>query len=139
MQAVEATTHMPSSLWDCLAGGNSAVVTIAPVMHTAGLAVAVIGLRNMLNSGGAIQACELTSATVESAGARSKQSSDSQPGCQLQLVVKGHGTLLLYSSQPPSAVMAGDQQALYTHDTDSGELNITVQGEDLEQDIVVNW
>ena len=116
------------------------MVTIAPVIHARSLAVAVIGLSNMLNSGGAIQACELTSAAADAAGSRSKQSTDSDSGCQLQLVVKGHGTLLLYSSKAPSAVMADSQKAVsYTHDSNSGELNITMQGEDLEQEVVVTW
>ena len=48
--------HQFPSGW---AGGGSAIVTLAPVMRTDGLAFAALGLENMLNAGGAVLSASL--------------------------------------------------------------------------------
>ena len=120
------------------------MVTVAPMLRSAQIAVAVIGLSNLLNCGGAILSCELLSAhdvSQRKTNSTSHRSNGKSPMCRLQLLIKGHGSLLLYSSQPPSAVSVGGEKVVHTHEIDSGELAITLEGdaEELHHEVVIEW
>ena len=47
----------------CLAGGESAIVTFAPIRSLHGISFAALGLTNMLNCGGAVLECQLLPGT----------------------------------------------------------------------------
>ena len=117
-------------------------------MRQAQIAVGVIGLSNMLNCGGAVVACDLLAAhdiskheTKSNTGNGKNHSNGKSPICQLQLMVKGHGNLMLYSNQPPSAVSVGGEQVIHTHEIDSGELAVSLDGsaEELQHEVVIEW
>lgn len=137
-------SHATCEVLHIAAGRESAVVTIAPLMHQAHVAVAVIGLSNMLNCGGAVLACHLSAPQISSKS-DIKSGHDSgngkSPVCQLQLSVKGHGNLMLYSNKSPSAMSVGGRSVQHTYDIDSGELSVTLQGdaEELQHQIVIEW
>lgn len=121
-------------------GGSSAVATIAHVMQHQHVEAAVIGLSNMLNGGGAILGCSLQNSHQSG----SKQSSSgnnnsSQSSVQLNLVIKGHGTLLLYSNCAPSSVTAELGSLPFDYDQAKGRLTVSLAGEHLQQDVVVSW
>ena len=120
------------------------MVTVAPMLRSAQIAVAVIGLSNLLNCGGAIVSCELLSAhdiSKRKTDSKSHRSNGKSPICRLQLLVKGHGKLLLYSSLPPSVVSVGGEKVVHTHEFDSGELALTLKGdaEELHHEVVIEW
>lgn len=128
-------THKLASVWSCHVGGTSAVVTVAPVLQHQGIRAAAVGLSNMLNSGGAVLSCSL----------HSPSQSESLPGngrsssCQLDLVVKGHGTLLMYSNASPSSVHVHSCNLPFEYDDQSGRLTVSLNGEHLQQDVTVVW
>ena len=59
--------------------------------------------------------------------------------CQLDLIVKGHGTLLLYSDSSPSSVHAYSCTLPFEYDEQSGRLVVPLSGEHLQQDVTVVW
>lgn len=76
---------------------------------------------------------------------QSPSQSKSLPGngrsssCELSLVVKGHGTLLLYSNAAPSSVHADSCSLPFQYDDQSGRLTVSLSGERLQQDVAVVW
>ncbi|DBA91995.1 TPA: hypothetical protein ACH3X2_003884 [Trebouxia sp. C0005] len=131
------------SVW--LAGGTSAVLTVAPMIQYQGLKVAVIGLVNMLNSGGAILGCNLQSVSGTKSTDQSRlqsgngSSSNSSTDCKLDLVIKGHGTLMLYCNDRPQSVSADLGDFPFDHDSATGRLTMSLAGEHLQQQVVFRW
>lgn len=111
------------------------MVTIAPVLQHQGIRAAAVGLSNMLNSGGAVLSCSLHSPSQDSSPPGNGHSSS----CQLDLAVKGHGILLLYSNAAPSAVHADSCKLPFEYDDQSGRLVVSLSGERLQQHVVVVW
>lgn len=95
---------------------------------------APIGLINMMNPAGAIKAYSIINPTTEvllspdddsaatataaAAGKEHVRSSSvlSPAGPQLELVVKGHGSFLLYCSRPPATVLLNGKDVEYQYD-----------------------
>jgi hypothetical protein len=125
------------------AGGTSAVLTVAPVIQHQGLKVAVIGLVNMLNSGGAILGCKLQSVTgttsTDQSRLRSGNGSSRSTECKLDLVIKGHGTLMLYCNDRPQSVSADLGGFPFDYDSATGRLTVSLTGEHLQQQVVLRW
>ncbi len=121
------------------------MLTVAPVIQHQGLKVAVIGLVNMLNSGGAILGCNLqsVSGTTSTDQSRSQSgngsSSSSSTECKLDLVVKGHGTLMLYCNDRPQSVSADLGGFPFDYDSATGRLTVSLTGEHLQQQVVLRW
>ena len=124
-----------TNVWSCHVGGTSAVLTITPVLQHEGVRAAAVGLSNMLNSGGAVLSCSLHSPSQDSSPPGNGRSSL----CQLDLVVKGHGTLLLYSNASPSSVQADSCNLPFQYDDERGRLMVSLSGERLQQHVVVAW
>lgn len=120
------------------------MATIAPVMQHQGVRVAVIGLVNMLNSGGAVVGCTLQPTGNQSSPGQSRShsgngsNSSSNSSCQLNLVVKGHGKLLLYSNVAPASVTA-DLGSMPSRYEAGGRLEVSLAGEHLQQNVVIMW
>ena len=132
--------NVPKSTGDVAAGGSSAVATIAPVMQHQHVEAAVVGLSNMLNGGGAILGCSFQD--PDQSGSKQSSSGNnngSQLSVQLGLVIKGHGTLLLYSNRAPSSVTAELGSLPFDYDQAKGRLTVSLAGEHLQQDVVVSW
>ena len=108
------------------------MLTIAPVLQHEGVRAAAVGLSNMLNSGGAVLSCSLHSPSQDTGNGHSSS-------CQLDLVVKGHGTLLLYSDASPSSVHADSCKLPFEYNDESGRLMVILSGERLQQHVVVAW
>lgn len=110
-----------------------------------GLKVAVIGLVNMLNSGGAILGCNLQSVSGTKSTDQSRlqsgngSSSNSSTDCKLDLVIKGHGTLMLYCNDRPQSVSADLGDFPFDHDSATGRLTMSLAGEHLQQQVVFRW
>ena len=111
------------------------MVTIAPVLQHQGIKAAAVGLSNILNSGGAVLSCSLHSPSQDSSPAGNGRNSSSQ----LDLAVKGHGMLLLYSNASPSSVHADSCKLPFEYDDQSGRLVVSLSGERLQQHVVVVW
>ncbi|KAL4457908.1 hypothetical protein ABPG75_012773 [Micractinium tetrahymenae] len=107
-------------------GGGHDLITISPVLQSlgykpgssgrssgghgtaaAGVAVAPIGLVNMMNAGGAVLAAEL--AEPEANGGHANGSEPAGP--ELRILLRGAGRFLLYASRPPAAVLLDGQPA----------------------------
>ena len=116
-------------------GGTSAVVTVTPILQHQGIRAAAVGLSNMLNSGGAVLGCSLH---LPSQGGSLPGNGHSNR-CQLDLVMKGHGKLLLYSNASPSSVHADSCKLPFEYDDQSGRLTVPLSGERLQQQVVVVW
>lgn len=123
------------SVWPVDVGGKSAVVTISPVLQHQDIRAAAVGLSNMLNSGGAVLSCSLHPPSQDS----SPPGNGHSTSCQLDLVVKGHGTLLLYSNASPSSVHADSCKLPFEYDDQSGRLMVSLSGEHLQQHVAVMW
>lgn len=120
------------------------MLTVAPVIQRQGLRVAVIGLVNMLNSGGAILGCNLqsvsgTTSTDQSRLQSGNGSSSSSTECKLDLVVKGHGTLMLYCSDRPQSVSTDLGGFPFDYDSAKGRLTVSLTGEHLQQQVAFRW
>ena len=120
------------------------MLTVAPVIQHQGLRVAVIGLVNMLNSGGAILGCNLqsvsgTASTDQSRSQSGNGSSSSSTECKLDLVVKGHGTLMLYCNNRPQSVSADLGGFPFDYDSATGRLTVSLAGEHLQHQVVFSW
>ena len=117
------------------------MVTVAPVLQHGDLRTAVVGLSNMLNPGGAVLSCSLHSANEQTSSGQAKSASEngSSHNCQLDLTVKGHGLLLLYSSAPPSSVVADACKLPFDYHDQSGRLTVSLSGERLQQHCVIMW
>lgn len=112
------------------------------------LEVAVVGLSNMLNSGGAILGCSLQSthghsnmdqSRAHSGNGSSNNGGSSSRGCQLELTVKGHGTLMLYCNHVPQSVSADCGDLSYDNDPACGKVTVALTGEHLQQQVVFKW
>lgn len=122
-------------VWAGDVGGKSAVVTISPVLQHQDIRAAAVGLSNMLNSGGAVLSCSLHSLSQDS----SPPGNGHSTSCQLDLIVKGHGTLLLYSNTSPASVHADSCKLPFEYDDQSGRLMVSLSGEHLQQHVAVVW
>ena len=111
------------------------MVTITPVLQHQGVRAAALGLSNMLNSGGAVLSCHLHSSSQN----KSLHGNGHNSSCQLDVTVKGHGTLLLYSDSSPSSVHANSCTLPFEYDEQSGRLAVPLSGEHLQQDVTVVW
>ncbi len=119
------------------------MLTVAPVIQHQGLRVAVIGLVNMLNSGGAILGCNLQSVSgttsTDQSRSQSGNGSSSSTACKLDLVVKGHGTLMLYCNNRPQSVSADLGGFPFEYDPATCRLTVSLTGEHLQQQVVFSW
>ena len=122
------------------------MLTVAPVIQHQSLKVSVIGLVNMLNSGGAILGCNLlsVSGTTSTDQSRSQSgngssSSGSSTECKLDLVIKGHGTLMLYCNGRPQSVSADLGSFPFDYNSATGRLTVSLTGEHLQQQVVLRW
>lgn len=89
----------------------------------------------MLNCGGAVLSCSLHSSSQNS----SPPGNGYSTSCQLDLVVKGHGTLLLYSNASPSSVHADSCKLPFEYNDQSGRLMVSLGGEHLQQHVELVW
>ncbi len=119
------------------------MLTVARVIQHEGLRVAVIGLVNMLNSGGAILGCNLQSVngitSTDQSRSQSGNGSSSSTECKLDLVVKGHGPLMLHCNNRPKSVRADLGGFPFDYDSATGRLTVSLTGEHLQQQVVFRW
>lgn len=111
------------------------MVTVTPVLQHQGVRAAAVGLSNMLNCGGAVLSCSLHAPSQSQSLPGNGRSSS----CQMDLVLKGHGSLLMYSSASPSSVHADSCSLPFKYDDQSGRLTVLLSGERLQQDVTVVW
>jgi len=122
------------------------VVTVAPVVQHHDLKVAAVGLVNMLNCGGAVLGCNMQSASSQTSLSQSQSrsgngssSSSNDSSCQLDLIVKGHGTLMLYSNRPPQSIAADLGSFPFEYDATCGKVTVSLTGEHLQQHVAIRW
>eukprot|EP00887_Chlorella_sp_A99_P005545 scaffold1.g5545.t1 len=123
------------------AGGGSDMVTLAALRERDGLAVAPLGLMEMLNSGGAVVRCgwegELAPGAATAAGAGATGMQRQQV---FRLATRGAGTLLAYCSSAPAEVRAFDKSVRFEYDAGSGALRVGVPaGLPLEMDWTISF
>lgn len=121
------------------ADGTSAVVTVAPVLQHHDIRTAAVGLSNMLNCGGAVLSCSLHSLSSQHSSPGSSSGNGHSSKCQLDLLVKGHGNLLLYSNASPSSVVADSCKVPFEYQDKNGRLTVSLSGEHLQQHVSVVW
>ena len=121
------------------AGGSSAVATIAPVMHHQDIQVAVVGLTNMLNGGGAIVGCSWQDSQSSQSSSASNDQNSSNASAKLDLIIKGHGSLLLHSNCKPSSVKADSSNVPFEYDQAKGKVVVSLEGQHLQQHVAVSW
>ncbi len=110
------------------AGSSAALLTFAPIIQHESLEFAPLGLKNMLNGGGAI-----VDLSFSPSGKGSSPTS-------VRMEVRGTGEFMAYCSQEPSAVYGGEKgmRALaFDHDPASCQLLIQLPSEGLLDETVV--
>lgn len=127
MQAVQAGADQGGL--DTPAGGESATVTIAPVVSHNGVQFAPIGLINMLNPGGAVMSVKYDS-TVHRWYSSPPQRGSNRTG-QSQNVsmtahveVKGAGSFVAYCSRLPLSCRIMDREVSFNYDEATGKLTV---------------
>lgn len=111
-----------------LRAGGSCIVTLAPALTSGGVSLALVGLINMLNAGGAVMGWGWGTAAAGAA-----------PTAEVR--VRGSGTLLCWATRAPKQVLTPAQalQSLsWEFDERRGALSIVIPDmPDIEQDICI--
>ena len=137
------------SLLHWRAGGGSAAITIVPIVSHNAAQFAPVGLRNMLNPGGAVLSADYDSTprrwhakaqqnSREAGGSRGEGGGNAETAMTVRVEVKGSGEFVAYSSKQPLSVKVMERDVEYAYESAAGQLSISLpRGGPLEQLITV--